>query len=146
MRLSNALFLTAGLALIIVGSPVISAVLAMVIAAFANCSINEGIVQPCILWGRDIGPALYRMFTAFWLFIFTLYYLPVVVAVVVAGGWVRFRESRKPDTIRQVGAVYWIVVASTLMLPLSLLMVIGLVVAGGLVAWRHFSGQGEANG
>jgi hypothetical protein len=47
-------------------SPFISVIAASAIASAAGAELHESHPNPCVVWGVDIGPALYRMFVAGW--------------------------------------------------------------------------------
>jgi hypothetical protein len=142
MRLSNALFVTAGLALLIVAAPALSALLAGVISALSGCVVSGGQMQSCIVLGREIGPLLFNMFMAFWLFIFTLFYVPIAFALAMAGFVARRREKRNPDADHRVSAVFWLGAIGALNFPLSYLQGLVLMTASaGLAAWRHFAAR-----
>ncbi len=53
---------------IIVGiAPIISVIIASAIAKMNNCTLHEGFVNPCIVWGVDMGHTLYSMSVMGWL-------------------------------------------------------------------------------
>ncbi len=69
----------------LIGSlPIISVALAGFIATVNECPLNEGGVQPCILWGRDIGGLLYTMAVMGWLGLFSIF---IVAAGLLGIAW-----------------------------------------------------------
>lgn len=50
-------------------SPILSVLIASLIADGFNCELNEGLVKPCMINGKDYGETLSSMFIAGW-FIF----------------------------------------------------------------------------
>lgn len=52
--------------------PLTLAALAMWIASRNGCTLHEGFANPCIVFGRDIGEALYTMAVMGWLALVTL--------------------------------------------------------------------------
>lgn len=52
--------------------PIISVGIAMFISDFCGCTLNEGSVHPCQLFGYEIGELLYSMFVFGWLAIATI--------------------------------------------------------------------------
>jgi hypothetical protein len=52
--------------------PVLSVLLASLIANVLGCNLNEGNVHPCKCLGIDIGELLYSMFVMGWLALVTL--------------------------------------------------------------------------
>ena len=73
--------------------PLLSVVLASVVAELAGCTVNEAAATPCLVGGRDIGGVLVTMFVLGWLMLVTA---PFMVATLV--GWVllwqRWRRER----------------------------------------------------
>lgn len=63
--------------------PLISAVIAMWIASRNGCTLHEGFANPCIVFGRDIGQALYTMAVMGWLALVTL-----PLGALAALGWI----------------------------------------------------------
>lgn len=61
--------------------PLISAALATWIASRNGCPLHEGFANPCVVFGRDIGEALYAMAVTGWLALVTL---PIGALVVFA--------------------------------------------------------------
>ena len=51
--------------------PFIPVVVAGAIASACGCQLDEGSAHPCILFGRDIGGALYQMGVMGWLCLIT---------------------------------------------------------------------------
>ena len=68
-----AVFALAFVAIVLVaGAPVISVVVAMVLAEANGCTLHEGFTNPCVIWGADRGELLYTMFVAGWFGLVTL--------------------------------------------------------------------------
>lgn len=93
-RASRALFWT-GLILLLIGiAPMVSAVLASAIAQSQGCTLNEGMANACMIFGRDWGAVLYAMFVAGWLFFVTMLLIPVGLIVLIIGSVMRWRRAR----------------------------------------------------
>lgn len=137
MRLSNALFATAGFALLIAAGPLLSVMLAAAVAGVAGCVLHEGSPQPCVVLGMDLGPLLYRMAVSFWLFIFSLLYVPVASVLAIAGGVMRWREKRGGEAIARVGGPYWLAASGGLALPLDPVLGIALLAAAAAFFGRR---------
>jgi hypothetical protein len=54
------------------GLPLVSMLLALGFADAFDCGINEGSVQPCIVFGHDFGGLLYPMALSGWFAMFTI--------------------------------------------------------------------------
>ena len=68
-----AVFALAFVAIVLVaGAPMISVVVAMVLAEANGCTLHEGFTNPCVIWGADRGELLYTMFVAGWFGLVTL--------------------------------------------------------------------------
>lgn len=58
--------------IVVTFSPLISALGAGAIASHLGCTLNEGFVSPCEVFGVDIGSNLYSAFVLGWLTLMTL--------------------------------------------------------------------------
>ena len=56
-------------------APLASVFLAGLIADLNGCALHEGFVQPCIVFGTDIGGLLYNMVAVGWLMLISLFFL-----------------------------------------------------------------------
>lgn len=56
-------------------APMVSVMLAASIADLNGCALHEGYVQPCIVFGTDIGGVLYTMGVMGWLMLISLFFL-----------------------------------------------------------------------
>ncbi|MDX2288970.1 MAG: hypothetical protein NW217_09140 [Hyphomicrobiaceae bacterium] len=72
----------AGVIVLVLISPILSAVIAGWIASSNGCTLNEGNVHPCLINGVDWGDTLYTMFVVAWLGLATIPY-----AVILLGVW-----------------------------------------------------------
>lgn len=61
-----------GIILLWMFSPMIPVFIASAIASRCDCKLNEGGARPCIVFGRDIGGTLYRMFVMGWFSLLTI--------------------------------------------------------------------------
>ncbi|MEM8982169.1 MAG: hypothetical protein AAGC71_04030 [Pseudomonadota bacterium] len=52
--------------------PLGSVLLASAIASYGDCQLHEGGVNPCVVFGSDVGGTLYSMFVMGWLGLLTL--------------------------------------------------------------------------
>ena len=52
--------------------PLISLLLAMMIALPFDCRLDEGSVHPCVIFGLDFGGLLYAMAVSGWFAMFTI--------------------------------------------------------------------------
>ena len=64
--------LVLGLIALISLAPVLSVILAGVIAHGAGCAVDEGGSHPCMIGGKDWGEALYTLFVLGWFMLLTL--------------------------------------------------------------------------
>jgi hypothetical protein len=66
--------------------PLLSALTASAVAAALGCGLDEGSIHLCMLWGRNIGKALYIMFVSGWFGMVTIPFacLAMIVWIVVA--------------------------------------------------------------
>lgn len=62
--------------MILIGiAPMISVVVAGLIAELNGCGLHEGFVQPCIVFGTDIGGVLYTMGVMGWFMLISIFFL-----------------------------------------------------------------------
>lgn len=82
------------LLLIAIGiAPMVSVVLAGMIAEQAGCQLHEGFVQPCIVYGTDIGGVLYTMGVMGWLMLGSVFLLAGgVLGLVGEAAWAILRK------------------------------------------------------
>ena len=73
-------------------APLVLALSAGGFASFLGCELNEGSAHPCMLFGSDIGGALYTLGVLGWL---TLIGIPIVVAALVVWVLVAVIVSRR---------------------------------------------------
>jgi hypothetical protein len=52
--------------------PIVGLLIAMAVSVICGCTVNEGSPIPCIVFGVDIGKALYTLTAMGWLAIVTL--------------------------------------------------------------------------
>jgi len=52
--------------------PLLSTLLAVLFALAFGCSVNEGVVEPCVVLGYDFGGLLFSMGLTFWFVMFTV--------------------------------------------------------------------------
>ena len=57
---------------LVAGAPVISVVVASLLAEANGCTLHEGYSNPCVIWGADRADLLYTMFVAGWFGLVTL--------------------------------------------------------------------------
>jgi hypothetical protein len=77
------------------GWPIVSVVIAGVVASWNGCTLHEGFVNPCVVGGRDIGETLYSMGVLGWFMIATI---PIGMIVFVAWtvAWLFWTRRRRP--------------------------------------------------
>ena len=119
MKLSTALFVSSGIAVLFAAMPFLSTFAAAAIASMSGCALDEGSAHSCVIFGFDAGQTLYAMGVAFWLFIFTWLYLPVAFGLVVAGFIVLARGSKDPGRNQKVGTIYWLLFFAAMILPVG---------------------------
>lgn len=54
--------------------PLLSVAVAGFIADLNGCGLHEGFVQPCVMFGKDIGGLLYNMVAIGWLMLISLFF------------------------------------------------------------------------
>jgi hypothetical protein len=81
--------------------PLLSTLLAVLFAETFGCSLNEGFVSPCVVFGLDFGGLLYPMGLAAWFVIFTvpLAGLALLVWLVVLVVLLFKRRNRRADGV-----------------------------------------------
>ncbi|EKF19003.1 hypothetical protein [Nitratireductor pacificus] len=91
------LFAVAFVAIVLLASlPIISVLIATLIAGSTDCTLNEGNIHPCVVAGVDLGGMLNTMFVLGWLMLMTI---PLGVAglavwtVVAIIFWIRSRRK-----------------------------------------------------
>ena len=52
--------------------PIVGALIATVVSAICGCRVNEAVPTPCVVFGVDIGKALYTLGVMGWLGVVTL--------------------------------------------------------------------------
>ena len=52
--------------------PIVCALIATVVSAICGCTVNEAASAPCVVFGTDIGKALYTLGVMGWLGVVTL--------------------------------------------------------------------------
>lgn len=98
-RSTKALILALLAILLLTAVPLISAVLASVIASANGCALNEGATSSCIIAGADRGPMLYTMFVMGWMMLFTLPvgFTALIIWAIAAVIIVRRRRNAYPS-------------------------------------------------
>ena len=71
-------------------SPIISVVIAGLLASHFGCHVDEGSVHPCPAFGTDIGDLLYFMGVLGWLMLMTI---PALVLALI--GWIAVFFTRR---------------------------------------------------
>lgn len=56
-------------------SPLVSVAIAGLITDLNGCGLHEGFVQPCVVFGVDLGGLLYNMAALGWLMLISLFLL-----------------------------------------------------------------------
>lgn len=83
-----------GIILLWTFGPLIPAFVASVIGAIFGCALDEGRVNPCVVFGNDIGRTLYRM-TVMGLLVMATFPIGIVALIVFASiVWWRNRTAR----------------------------------------------------
>ena len=78
------------------GWPIASVAVAGLIASWNNCTLHEGSVNPCVVYGRDIGGMLYSMGVMGWFMLATIP-LGAIAFVLWTIAWVIwYVKKRKP--------------------------------------------------
>jgi hypothetical protein len=79
--------------------PLVSMLLALLFGSAFDCGINEGFVQPCVVFGHDFGGLLYPMALAGWFAMFTipLAGLALIVWLIVLVVLLFIRRYRRAD-------------------------------------------------
>jgi hypothetical protein len=81
--------------------PLVSLLLAMIIALPLGCRLDEGNVYPCVIFGLDFGTLLYVMAVSGWLAMFTVPVagLALIVWLIVLVILLVMRRHRRPEAI-----------------------------------------------
>jgi hypothetical protein len=145
MRLSTVLFAAIGVALIFAAAPFLSAGLALLIADLAGCVSGEGGPKPCLYSGVELGPTVYSMGIAFWLFILSWLYIPLALILSVVPIIVRQLGKRNPSRDQPVGVIFWLVFLSAMLAAFAETVALVLIVAAGSIwAVRRWKRQAVA--
>ena len=73
--------------------PIISIAIAYGIASLNDCRVNEAGANPCMVFGMNVGDALYSMNVLGW---FALFTIPIgVVGLIIGVFWTLFVFTRK---------------------------------------------------
>ena len=82
-------------------SPLLSLLLALAIALPFGCSLDEGSVHPCLIFGLDFGALLYSMSVSAWFVMFTIPLAGVALVfwfvVVLSSLIIRWRRQRQDN-------------------------------------------------
>lgn len=79
--------LWAYLVMVLIGvAPMVSVMLAGLIATQNGCGLHEGFAQPCVVFGTDIGGILYTMGVMGWLMLVSIFFLAGGVLGLVCEG------------------------------------------------------------
>lgn len=71
-------------------TPMFFVILSIILANLNGCTVNEGSVNPCSMFGVEVGGLLYAMFVSGWYSFFTI---PAGFFLVAAGGLSALFES-----------------------------------------------------
>lgn len=63
--------LALGVILLVAFGPILLATGAGIVAEANGCTLHEGFVNPCVIWGADRGEMLYSMGIMFWYSFYT---------------------------------------------------------------------------
>jgi hypothetical protein len=81
--------------------PLVALIVAAALAGLMGCELNEGVTQPCVIAGFDLGGFLSGLFVSGWLALITLPLLMCLLALwaFVEGGshWRKRRKERKAE-------------------------------------------------
>jgi hypothetical protein len=137
MKRSTALFMASGVAIGFAALPFLSAGLATFVANAAGCGINEGGAEPCLIMGLNVGPVLYNMFGAFWLFLFSWLYIPVALLLCVAAVTILVGGKRNPTRNGRVGWNFWLLFFAAMFAPFARSVSMVLAAVAFLLWWRE---------
>ncbi len=87
--------IAAGVILFLAFLPLIGALIAGGIASANGCTLHEGFENPCVVWGTDIGGALYPWAVAPWLLMVTVPGAAILLPVIGISAAVMISRSRK---------------------------------------------------
>jgi len=95
------MILALGLIVLFAAMPVLLTLAAWVIAGALGCTLNEGGVHACVLFGHDIGGSLKTMFVSHWFAYMTIpgAVAALVVWIVVALILLVLRRWRRRQTL-----------------------------------------------
>jgi hypothetical protein len=75
--------------------PILSMLIAVVIAGVSGCAIDEGSVHPCLVLGIDLGTMLYSMAVFGWFVMFTFPLAGIALFILIVA-WIVFTLSNRP--------------------------------------------------
>lgn len=82
----------------IAASPIISVLLASMVASLAGCDLDEGSAHTCVIMGADWSDLLYAMFVMGWLGLVTLPFLGLLVPAWIITEVVHFVKKRRSES------------------------------------------------
>ena len=91
-----------GVIVVIASAPVLSVVVASVIANACGCKLDEGNVHPCVVLGLDLGELLYAMGVTAWLALATVPLGAIALifwAIVAIVMYVRYRKKMAAENV-----------------------------------------------
>ena len=145
MKLSSALFLSSGVAVLFAALPIISVIAAAAVASIAGCTSNESGAHACMILGYDAGSTLYNMSMAFWLFIFTWLYIPVAIGLALAAVIVLGRGRTNPSQNSPVSPVFWLLFVAAMILPLASTLALCMFAVALFLWWRRKRSEVESS-
>ena len=74
--------------------PILSMLIAVMIAGASGCALDEGSVHPCLVLGIDLGTPLYSMAVFGWFVMFT-FPLAGIALVILILAWIVFALSNR---------------------------------------------------
>jgi hypothetical protein len=132
VTLSRSLAVLAAIAAAIALAPVLSTLIASWSAGLAGCHLDASGPHSCLLLGMEMKDALYHMSRAYWLFLFTVFYIPVAILLAIAAFVAGRRAKHIGSNPTTVGVRFWLFGLGLLILPLLTNVGLGLLVVASV--------------
>jgi hypothetical protein len=145
MKLSSALLLASGIAFLLSLAPLLGAAAVPLVASLVGCELQGSGPVPCTIAGLEVGSGLYNATIGVWLLLFSWFYIPVAIVLLVVGLFIGRSRRTIAEGQRNVGVVFWLLYFSAMTLPFTpglavLLLALAMLIQGA----RHYRLKGRS--
>jgi hypothetical protein len=78
--------------------PILSMLIAVVIAGASGCALDEGSVHPCLVFGIDLGTLLYTLAVFGWFVMFPFSLAGIALLILIVA-WIIVTLSNRPKRV-----------------------------------------------